>query len=86
MIGNCLTYAISDFFKNGGSLYIVFIKGHRAPHFEVQRGKFVYDLEIIRMILQEFWYDGDPRVTKLRVILHLKHKRFKLATRRVRTS
>jgi len=86
MIGNCFTYAISDFFKNGGSLYIVFIKGARAPHFEVERNGKVYDLEIVVMILKEFWYDGDPRVSDAEVGIRLKHKRYKLATRRVRTS
>ena len=86
MIGNCLTFAIYDFFKNGGELYMVLIKGYRAPHFEVHRNGEVHDLEIVRMILKEFWYDGEPRVSSEKVGNRIKSVQYRLLKRRVKKS
>lgn len=76
MYGNCLTFAVYDFIKNGGELCIELWPSYRAPHFSVQRGDKRYDLEIITMLLKEFWYDGDPRVTQAKDMDNYKCKRF----------
>jgi hypothetical protein len=83
MYGNCFTFAIYDFLKNGGELCIEFWPGYRAPHFSVQRNEKRYDFEIVRMILAEFWYDGDMRVSEAKTLDHYKCKRYLLATKRV---
>jgi hypothetical protein len=85
MYGNCLTFAIYDFIKNGGELCISFHKHHRFPHFTVQRDEKVYDLEIVTMILKELWYDGDIRVSSTESYNRIQCKRFRLAKRRITT-
>lgn len=82
MYGNCLTFAIYDFIKNGGELCISFSKWQRVPHFAVQRRDKVYDLEIVRMILKEFWYDGDVRIRNAESYNQSKCKRFMVLRRR----
>lgn len=81
MYGNCLTFAIYDFIKNGGELCIEFWPRYRAPHFSVQRNGKRYDLEIVRMILKEFWYDGDIRSTSIESLNKFKCKRLLIAKR-----
>jgi len=83
MYGNCLTFAIYDFIKNGGDLCISFHKGHRFPHFTVQRNDKIYDLEIVVMKLKELWYDGDVRVQDAEVYDRIDCRRFLLLRRRL---
>lgn len=83
MYGNCLTFAIYDFFKHGGELVISFPKCQRVPHFAVQRDGKVYDLEIVTMILKEFWYWGDSRISNAESLNHFQCKRFGIAKRRI---
>ena len=84
MHGNCLTFAICDFIRNGGELCVSFSKGQRVPHFAVQRDGKVYDLEIVRMILKEFWYDGWIRVRPAGSYDRIQCKRFRLAKRHIK--
>ena len=63
MYGNCLTFAIFDFIKNGGLLCIEFWDGRYIPHFSVQRGDTVCDLKIMRFIFNILWYEGEERIT-----------------------
>ncbi len=82
MYGNCLTFAIYDFIKNGGELVISFSEWQRFPHFAVQRNNKVYDLEIVTMILKELWYDGESRIRDAELYNHVPCKRFMLLSRR----
>ena len=85
MYGNCLTFAIYDFIKNGGELIISFSKGQRVPHFAVQRDAKVYDLEIVTMLLKEFWYYGEIRERSAESFKYFNHRRFRLARRHITT-
>jgi hypothetical protein len=83
MYGNCLTFAIYDFIKNGGDLIISFSRYNWFPHFVVQRNNKVYDLEIIKMFLYIFFYYGELRITNAEYFKHLKYyKKFKIMRRR----
>lgn len=84
MIGNCFIFAIQDFIKNGGELVVSFSKWQRVPHFAVQRNDKVYDLEIVTMILREFWYDGDIRIRDAESYDHVECRRFGIAKRNTR--
>ena len=84
MIGNCITFAIYDFFKNGGELIMSFHPRHRFPHFAVQRFGIVYSLHIDRMILCELWYKGYVSQVESSLYDSLKCKRFIIASRRVK--
>ena len=85
MYGNCLTFAVYDFIKNGGELYISFHKKCRFPHFTVQRDDKVYDLEIVIMILKELWYYGEIRARSVGSFNRSTYKRFLLAKRHITT-
>lgn len=63
MYGNCLTFAIYDFIKNGGEFCIEFWRKSKIPHFSVQRGGSVYDFEILWFIFNIIWYKGQRRIT-----------------------
>ena len=76
MYGNCLSFAIYDLIKNGGQLIMSFSKYQRLPHFSVQRNGNVYDLEIITMLLKEFFYYGEIRITPVNYYDHIKCKRY----------
>ena len=83
MYGNCLTFALHDFFTNGGELVISFYHKQWIPHFAVQRDEKVYDLEIVRMFLYVFFYDGDPRIRNAEAYNHVRCKRYLVASRKI---
>lgn len=85
MIGNCLTFAIYDFIKNGGELVMSFSKWQRFPHFAVQRNNKVYDLEIVTMLLKELWYYGEMRITNSSAYDHIQCTRFLIAKRQIKS-
>ena len=82
-LGNCLTFAIKDFIKNGGILCMELWPKHRVPHFSVQRGLFRYDFDIVTMILKEFWYWGESRITPVEIMDNKPCKRFRIAKRHI---
>lgn len=61
-VGNCFTFAVFDFLKNGGELYIEFWDKRIIPHFSVKRADYIYDLELINFIWDIVLYLGEKRV------------------------
>lgn len=85
MYGNCLTFAIPDFLKHGGSLYLEIWKHHLVPHFTVQRGSQVFDFGNGKSKkCGEFWFDGERRTYDLERYSRLPCRRVLLATRKER--
>jgi hypothetical protein len=82
MIGNCLSFAICDFIKNGGELMVSFSRYQHFPHFSVQRNEKVYDLEIIKMYLYVFLYLGESRQRSATSFDYVKCKRYVIAKTR----
>ena len=64
--GNCLLFAISDFLRNGGELYIEFWRKFtnlKHIHFTVQRNGLVFDyVESNRSGRKQLWFIGEKRI------------------------
>ncbi len=84
MYGNCLLFALSDFIKNGGVLYIEFWPKRCVPHFSVQRGDKVYDYDARRCILYVFWSVGKSREWNLCDYLKYNCKRVRLTRKTIK--
>lgn len=90
MWGNCLIFAIPDFVKNGGELYIEFWEGFRFPkliHFTVQRNGVVYDFGNGKEALfKNLWFDGEKRWFYVEKYKRFPCKRKLIAKRRITTA
>lgn len=77
-VGNCFTFAVFDFLKNGGELCIEFWDKRIIPHFSVKRVDYIYDLELINFIWGIVLYLGEKRVRHIdnRVFKDHEFKRF----------
>jgi len=89
MYGNCLTFAIPDFIKHGGELYIEFWDKLRLPkhvHFTVQRCGIVYDFTNGKNTpLKTLWFKGEKRWFHVEKYARFPCKRICIAKRRITT-
>jgi len=83
MYGNCLIFALIEFIKYGGGLYIEFWPNRYVPHFSVQRNDIVYDFDARRCILYVFWSVGKRRQWTLPELKKFKCKRILLFKRAI---
>jgi len=83
MYGNCLIFAIPDWVKKGGELYIEFWKDCNFPHFTVQRNEKVFDFGGGNMtLLKAFLFDGKKREFEIETYKRFPCKRVLLMKRR----